>query len=975
MRMLMKMQGGAHGDAAATMSEHDVGGDGGGSAFDSAAKPPGSELNLTGPAPSVTGVSGVTATDTWDRPLTVTDGLANGGVVDGKSPGASSAGTPANQSMNSGSDSDAFTPGPDTLLMMEKLKGKHHGHAVLDSVRRSLMPGGGRPSMAGGWGAGGGGGAAASPLPPLGGAACTAFTPNKVTTIAGGPVVNSPMPFGAAGAAAPAFGSRLAAASGGGGGGVGVEVGMSSGGVGGGEGTAAAAAAGVVAGGGGVGIRDDIFTPGAAQRAELHNAKSEQDSRMLGLPFDLPPVPSGLLTDSRPVDLEAFFHACEVSFMEARNLRRKSLAMESLSNAPPPESLLEGLRLVCLTAPMIEALDPMHEHLSEALSGLAVDIDRLRAEVEAAQPPLLRLAASDDPAHVAALQRAGKMLKKECQLAAKDEFTQQRLETERRVRESLTFAKSALERTASSVAQSRDIAAEAAAAATRHEADLRRRVALSADAAARTTAALSTRRGVLTALAERRAHVAKLKETLKERNDEVERLQRRGGEVAAEHSRFSAQLAEARAAAAAEGKGADAAASAADGGASARAAASRRMREAGEAARAVGEELSVLNNITPWRLEGMSDAGGGELTLRVGRLFRVTLNVGTGAGRVTLAESGGVTPVGGCSFAAAVAGAPSAWSEQSAAACNGDLAAVLQSVVPGLRRAEDVLAEAEVCRGAFPRITRMRCTAGGDLELSFTNFAMERKVDVALTMARGAYPRGRLRPRVSVAYAGVGPKLPSATGIEAAIERVPAYAQGRRLFAVCRLVDWLVAKGEACMGEAVSAAAVAANPAPALPAPPPATAVAGGGGGVGGGGYSVLPRVVLSRPSAAAAATQPNVVAAGAFAAASGASSASLTVASSTAAAGAAGAAPGGAMERLAGRITTAAAAAREAVAAAAPTAVAAAAAAAGAAAAAAAAPSQPVPAVTPAGFNKGSNPLFDESMDMMDTGGADAQQ
>jgi hypothetical protein len=610
-----------------------------------------------------------------------------------------------------------------------------------------------------------------------------------------------------------------------------------------------------------------------------------------------------------------------VSFMEARNLRRKSLAMESLSNAPPPESVLEGLRLVCLTAPMIEALDPMHEHLSDALSSLAIDIDRLRAEVEAAQPPLLRLAASDDPAHVAALQRAGKMLKKECQLAAKDQFTQQRLETERRVSESLTFARAALERTKASVEQSRDIAAEATAAAARHEADLRRRVALGADAAARSTAALSTRRGVLAALAERRAHLANLKETLKERNTEVERLQRRGGEVAAEHSRFSSQLAEARAAAAAEGKGADTASAAADGGASARAAAAQRMRAAGEAARGVGEELSTLNQITPWCLEGVSGAGGGELTLRVGRLFRVTLNVGTGAGRVTLAESGGVTPVGGCSFAAAIAGAPCAWGEHSAAAHAGDLAAVLQAVVPGLRRAEDTLAEAEECRGAFPRITRVRCTAGGDLELSFTDFAMERKIDVALTMARGAYPRGRLQPRVSVAYAGNGPALPSAAAIEAAIERVPAFAAGRRLFAICRLVDWLVAKGEAGLSEAAQVAAVAAKPAPALPPPTPAAA--------GGLGHGVLPRVPVAANANAASATVD------------------------------VSAAPGGAMERLAGRITTAAAAARDAVAAAAPAAHA-------AAAAAAAAVPAPVPAVTPAGFNKGSNPLFDESMDDM---------
>ena len=78
---------------------------------------------------------------------------------------------------------------------------------------------------------------------------------------------------------------------------------------------------------------------------------------------------------------------------------------------------------------------------------------------------------------------------------------------------------------------------------------------------------------------------------------------------------------------------------------------------------------------------------------------------------------------------------------------------------------------------ALHRITRLRCTAGGDLEMSFTDFTMERKVDLALTMANGAYPRGALRPRFSVAHAGVGPDLPSPKAVESAIDRVPAGAR------------------------------------------------------------------------------------------------------------------------------------------------------------------------------------------------------
>ena len=77
--------------------------------------------------------------------------------------------------------------------------------------------------------------------------------------------------------------------------------------------------------------------------------------------------------------------------MDAKNLRRKSLAMESLCNAPPPETLTEGLRLVCLTAPLIEAMDPMHDRPGRA--GLArrrrASTTR-RADVEADERPLRR---------------------------------------------------------------------------------------------------------------------------------------------------------------------------------------------------------------------------------------------------------------------------------------------------------------------------------------------------------------------------------------------------------------------------------------------------------------------------------------------------------------------------------------------------------------------------------------------------------
>ena len=59
----------------------------------------------------------------------------------------------------------------------------------------------------------------------------------------------------------------------------------------------------------------------------------------MGLPADCPPIPDV----GGVVELETFLHACEVSFMEARNLRRKSLAMESLSNAAAAVERVRGV--------------------------------------------------------------------------------------------------------------------------------------------------------------------------------------------------------------------------------------------------------------------------------------------------------------------------------------------------------------------------------------------------------------------------------------------------------------------------------------------------------------------------------------------------------------------------------------------------------------------------------------------------------
>jgi hypothetical protein len=365
------------------------------------------------------------------------------------------------------------------------------------------------------------------------------------------------------------------------------------------------------------------------------------------------------------------------------------------------------------------------------------------------------------------------------------------------------------------------VCVEAAQCADTREVDLKRRIALTGDAQTRDAQRMRTREGALLALAERRARVERLRAALGERNASAIAAQSRRGEAEAEIARAEAALKEARAGAASSG---DADGVLRDGGAARRAASTARVLRLAERARRAGDALRVANRVAPWTLEkvcqgGSSVSGGAELVARVGRLFRVAVDLGTGAGRVTLcADVAGtaVTPAGGAAFAAAVAGAPRAWSETSAEACGGDVAAVLQRVSMELRRAESVLAEAEQCRAAFPRITRVRCTAGGDMELTFVDFAQERKVRVALTMAKGAYPRGALRPRVAVTHAGRkgAPTLPDAAVIEAAIERVPAGEASRRLLGVCRLVDWIVARGEQGMGDAAREAAAAARAAP-----------------------------------------------------------------------------------------------------------------------------------------------------------------
>ena len=141
---------------------------------------------------------------------------------------------------------------------------------------------------------------------------------------------------------------------------------------------------------------------------------------------------------------------------------------------------------------------------------------------------------------------------------------------------------------------SREVAREALIAADAREEFLRKKIATLRDVDARRVAGLSTRRGVLLALAERRAHIRKLESDLTAANGAIERLQRRGGEIGAEVSRANAKLEEARM----SSEDAETASAArADGGASARA---RRRARARPGRRRVPSARS-LRCSTAWR--------------------------------------------------------------------------------------------------------------------------------------------------------------------------------------------------------------------------------------------------------------------------------------------------------------------------------------------------------------------------------------
>ena len=102
-----------------------------------------------------------------------------------------------------------------------------------------------------------------------------------------------------------------------------------------------------------------------------------------GLPVELPPIPDALLAkDAKPLELSDLYHACQVSFVPAENMRRSSIAFGQLATLPPPETCEDGLKIVCLVNPLIEALESFHEDLGEKMHSLSAEVEKLRSEVE-----------------------------------------------------------------------------------------------------------------------------------------------------------------------------------------------------------------------------------------------------------------------------------------------------------------------------------------------------------------------------------------------------------------------------------------------------------------------------------------------------------------------------------------------------------------------------------------------------------------
>lgn len=508
-----------------------------------------------------------------------------------------------------------------------------------------------------------------------------------------------------------------------------------------------------------------------------------------GLPVELPPIPDALLAkDAKPLELSDLYHACQVSFVPAENMRRSSIAFGQLASNPPPETCEDALKIVCLVNPLIEALESFHEDLGEKMHSLSADVEKLRSEVEIAQPMFLRLASSDNQQHQREVSKAGQALKKKCKLEASERFDRRKFNAETTVNEALRAHEKIAQNSKDSVRQSRNRLVE-----LRHVAERRLEVLckkrseqmLAIENAKKPDA---NRKDILNAVLDSRAALKaatnvdeKLETTVQEKSEkknslpnEVEILKERVEEMRIavqndptleNNKELTINLSRMISASTMKSLGngnrrltVAANAQTVQTPGKMRLASRVRLSQKAKRAESLAEDYSIIASLAPFSLERVDGAESAELTLRVGELFLVTLDARTGAGRCTLIQSptnnnyqyinnnnkliDSDSPLGienVKKFAAAVAGAPFAWNAEDdssskiiipGAGCSG----VLQNICPRLRAAEAIVRECEKCRDAFTSISNIVLEEDGKISLTFSDVRRGRILDVSLDM-------------------------------------------------------------------------------------------------------------------------------------------------------------------------------------------------------------------------------------------------
>lgn len=626
--------------------------------------------------------------------------------------------------------------------------------------------------------------------------------------------------------------------------------------------------------------KDDIFrrqsqmynTPGARynrnrrssamilDRSELHghytptfdNDKARnfgtpaRKGALKGLPIELPPIPDALLAkDAKPLELSDLYHACQVSFVPAENMRRSSIAFGQLATLPPPETCEDGLKIVCLVNPLIEALESFHEDLGEKMHSLSAEVEKLRSEVEIAQPMFLRLASSDDPQHKREVSRAGQALKKKCKMEANERFDRRKLNAETTVNEALRAHEKIAQNSKESVRQSRERLIELRHIAERKLEVLRRKRSEQMLAIENAKKPEATRTEVMNAVLDSRAALQaannldiKLEATVAEKQakqaalpNEVESLKERVEEMRIavqndptleNNQELTMNLTRMITASSMKALGNgnsrfSMAANNAQTPGKMRLASRVRLSQKAKKAESLADDYSIIASLAPFSLERVDGAESAELTLRVGELFLVTLDARTGAGRCTLVQSSnesnnvnGDSPLGienVKKFAAAVAGAPFAWNigdESSSkiiipgAGCSG----VLQNICPRLRAAEAIVKECEKCRDAFTSISNIVLESDGKISLTFSDVRRGRILDVTLDMrltiedADASSDSVGSQDDVKCAFGFGTSKENTERSLKRALRRSNASVFGaKKLFSTCKLVDAVVRGG------------------------------------------------------------------------------------------------------------------------------------------------------------------------------------